>query len=37
MCKVLRVHRSGYYSWLNKPLSARAIEDERLKGLIKHY
>lgn len=37
MCKVLHVHRSSYYTWLNNPLSARAIEDTRLKGLIKHY
>ncbi len=34
MCRVLRVHRSGYYAWLNKPLSDRAIEDTRLLSLI---
>ena len=35
MCRVLRVHRSGYYAWLKKPLSDRAIEDKRLLGRIK--
>jgi len=34
MCRVLRVHRSGYYAWLRQPTSARAIEDRRLMGLI---
>ena len=35
MCRVLRVHRSGYYAWLQKPCSDRAIEDQRLLELIK--
>jgi putative transposase len=35
MCRVLRVHRSGYYAWLRKPNSDRAIEDERLLAMIK--
>ena len=35
MCRVLRVHRSGYYAWLHKPLSDRAIEDRRLLTLIR--
>jgi len=35
MCRVLKVHRSGYYTWLHTPLSPRAIEDQRLLGLIK--
>ncbi len=34
MCRVLRVHPSGFYAWLKKPLSKRAIEDERLLKLI---
>ena len=36
MCRVLKVNRSGYYAWLASPLSARAKEDRRLTGLIKH-
>ena len=35
MCRVLRVHRSGYYAWLKAPRSVRSIEDQRLLGLIK--
>ncbi len=35
MCRVLRVARSGYYHWLHRPLSDRAIEDQRLLGLIR--
>lgn len=30
MCRVLKVHRSGYYAWKIKPLSDRAIEDAAL-------
>jgi putative transposase len=37
MCRVLRVHRSGYYAWLKKPHSDRAIEDARLLPLIKEF
>lgn len=37
LCRVLRVHRSGYYSWLKKPRSDRAIEDTRLLGRIRKY
>lgn len=35
MCRVLGVSRSGYYEWLRKPLSDRALEDQRLLGLIR--
>lgn len=35
MCRVLRVHASGYYVWLREPRSARAREDQRLLGMIK--
>jgi putative transposase len=34
MCRVLKVHRSGYYAWRRSPLSARAKDDRRLLGLI---
>jgi len=37
MYRVLGVHRSGFYAWLNRPLSARAIDDKRLLGLIKQF
>ena len=36
MCRVLHVHRSGYYAWLREPTSVRARDDQRLLGLIKH-
>jgi putative transposase len=32
----MQVRRSGYYAWRAKPQSARALEDRRLLGLIKH-
>jgi putative transposase len=35
MCRVFKVHPSGYYAWLRSPQSARAREDYRLSGLIK--
>nr|WP_087505662.1 IS3 family transposase [Neiella marina] len=36
MCHALNIQRSGFYAWVNQPKSCRAIEDERLLGLIKH-
>lgn len=30
MCRVLKVHRSGYYAWKHKPLSERATQDAAL-------
>jgi putative transposase len=30
MCRVLRVQRSGYYSWKKKPKSKRTLVDESL-------
>lgn len=30
MCRVLKVHRSGYYAWKHKPVSNRAQEDAAL-------
>lgn len=35
MCRVLKVARSGFYQWLHRPLSDRAIEDQRLLALIR--
>jgi putative transposase len=35
MCRVLCVHPSGYYQWIQKPLSDRAIEDQRLLTIIR--
>lgn len=35
MCRVLGVSRSGYYEWLNYPVSDRAHEDARLIRLIR--
>ena len=37
MCRVFKLHPSGFYAWLEKPLSARAIEDQRLLKLIKGF
>lgn len=37
MCRVFKINRSGYYAWLDKPLSARAIEDQRLLKRIKEF
>lgn len=35
MCKVLGVAPSGYYEWLQRPISDRAVEDARLLKLIR--
>jgi putative transposase len=35
MCRVLKIHPSGYYAWLHKPLSDRVIDDLRLFSSIK--
>ena len=37
MCRVLGVHRSGYYAWLHAPTSHRGREDQRLLSLAKHH
>ena len=36
LCQTLKVHPRGYYAWLSESESARAKEDQRLLGLIKH-
>ncbi len=35
LCRMLEVAASGFYAWIHKPLSDRAIEDERLLVLIR--
>ena len=30
MCKIFNISRSGYYSWLNRPISRRAQENKQL-------
>ncbi len=35
MCNTLEVAPSGYYAWLKKPISDRALEDVRLLRLIR--
>ena len=37
MRRILKVHFSGFYAWLEKPLSNRAIEDLRLLKLIRQF
>lgn len=35
MCRMLHVHPCGFYAWLRKPFSKRAIEDQRQTELLK--
>ena len=35
MCRVLRIHVSGFYAWLKEPLSLRARDDVRQTELIR--
>ena len=37
MCRVLKVHRSGYYAWLKEPQSPRALENAKLSEQIRYY
>ncbi len=37
MCRVLKVHRSGYYAWLREPLSPRAKANETLTSQIREF
>ncbi|MGD8108354.1 IS3 family transposase [Pantoea sp. FN0302] len=37
LCRVLDVHPSGFYSWLQQPHSQRHQEDLRLTGQIKQF
>ena len=34
MCSMLSVHPSGFYAWLKRPFSKRALEDKRQAGLL---
>lgn len=37
MCRIFRLHPSGFYSWLDNPVSNRELEDQRLLKLIKKF
>ncbi|ASM48719.1 hypothetical protein PESP_a0470 [Pseudoalteromonas espejiana DSM 9414] len=37
MYRLFKLHRSGFYAWLKKPLSDRALEYNRLLKLIKEF
>ena len=37
MCRVLKVHRSGFYAWQLEPLSPRAKANEALTAKIKEF
>lgn len=35
MCRVLGVHRSGFYRWKNQPKSSRSVRNEAMTELVK--
>ena len=35
MCQWLRVSRAGFYAWRKRPESAHAVEDRRLRALVR--
>ena len=37
MCRVLKVHRSGFYAWLREPISPRAKANEKLTEQIRTF
>ncbi|OCJ54238.1 hypothetical protein A6U92_23235 [Agrobacterium rubi] len=34
MCRLFRIHPSGFHAWLRMPLSKRAFEDKRQIDLL---
>lgn len=37
LCQILEVSRSGYYEWLDRPLSAQRQEDQHLRAEIERH
>ena len=37
MCRVLEIHRSGFYAWVANPVSRRSTEDQTLLVQIRHF
>jgi len=37
LCSTLDIHHSGYYAWLNQPISKSARKRQQLSGLIKQF
>lgn len=37
LCRVIGVHRSGFYAWCRQPQCRRAREDARQTGLVKQF
>lgn len=35
MCRILKIHHSGFYAWLKEPVSKKTKDDSRLIGLLK--
>jgi putative transposase len=35
LCRLLKVGRSGFYGWLSRPVSARALADEVLTDQVR--
>lgn len=37
MCRMMRVHSSGFYAWIKRPNSLQQKDNARLLGLIKQF
>ena len=35
MCTTLQVSRAGYYAWVDRPPSARAVDDQQLAARVR--